>query len=474
MATRKNIIVHDDDVKLGDSFQIPANMTYDKAMQILRRKHEEAETTKAFAKEFKAKPFDGAHATMMVLREKFGITFGKTEYGFFTIHPPQMVTVKTSYKDTIQVPWGTIQIPTLDNADLQMYEVKNAELGGLFGLNVTAKNKFKKEVEGLFEAIETYLLTGSIYRGKAIIGHKDPDFLNLEDFASSEVVYSEDANSVLETTVWAPIKMTELFRKENIPRKRAVLLYGPYGTGKTLAGLLTAEIAVANNWTFISARPGRDNLEDVMRIARLYLPAVVFFEDVDNTAKPGESDAVTEMLDVFDGITAKGGELIVLMTTNHVEKIHKAMLRPGRLDALIEIGALDRVGVEKLIKAAVKPEKLDAETNYDAVYTAMDGFFPAFIREAVNRASSVAISRAKSGDYVIGTQDLRIAALSLKPQLDQMHKASEKPTRPQLDVALGNVVQDKLSGARMLYDGSGSRDAYVIEFNKDGETIEVE
>jgi len=474
-TTRKQtLIVHDDDVKLGDCFTIPSNMTYEKAIAILKRKHEEQETVSNFAHEFRAKPYDGANAMMQVIKDKYGISFGKTEFGFFSMNPPQMVTVKVSHKDTIQVPWGTIQIPSLEAAELKTYKIDNEDLGPIFAINATIKNKYKKQIQELFSEIEKYLLTGSIYRGKAIVGHDNPDFLNLEDFDSNQVVYSEDAQSVLETTVWAPIRMTELFRKENIPRKRAVLLYGPYGTGKTLAGQLTAEIAVANGWTFIAARPGRDNLEDTMRIARLYLPAVVFFEDVDGTAKPGEGDEVSEMLDVFDGITAKGGELMVLMTTNHVEKIHKAMLRPGRLDALIEIGALDRVGVEKLIKAAINPGKLDVDTNYDRVFTAMDGFFPAFIKEAVNRASSVAISRAKSSDYQIGTEDLRIAAISLKPQLEQMEAAFEKPTRSELSTAMGNVVEGvvvrKLEGARMAYSGS---DEYklVLEGSKDGDGV---
>jgi transitional endoplasmic reticulum ATPase len=38
------------------------------------------------------------------------------------------------------------------------------------------------------------------------------------------------------------------------------------------------------------------------------------------------------------------------MTTNHKDEIHKGMLRPGRLDAIIEIGAMDRPGVEKLAR----------------------------------------------------------------------------------------------------------------------------
>src|SRR5690606_28823264 len=144
---------------------------------------------------------------------------------------------------------------------------------------------------------------------------------------------------------------------------------------------LTALEATQHGWTFISARPGRDKIEDVLRTARLYQPAVVFVEDIDNATSPGEDDHVTKLLDAFDGITAKGGELMIVMTTNHVEWINKGMLRPGRLGAVIESAQLDAAGIGRMVKAVGVPEKLDAKVDYTKVTEAMEGFLPAFVRE---------------------------------------------------------------------------------------------
>jgi hypothetical protein len=95
-------------------------------------------------------------------------------------------------------------------------------------------------------------------------------------------------------------------RDEKMPLKRAILFEGDYGTGKTLAAFLTAQIATANGWSFHYCRPGRDNIATVMKTARLYQPAVVFFEDVDTIAEGGDADDVSQLLDIFDGNHREG------------------------------------------------------------------------------------------------------------------------------------------------------------------------
>src|SRR4029077_18616774 len=117
--------------------------------------------------------------------------------------------------------------------------------------------------------------------------------------------------------------------------------------------------------------PGRDSLQTVLQTARMYQPAVVFFEDLDEISDPShDGDNVTQLLDTFDGITAKGTEILAILTTNHPERIHKGMLRPGRLDAVIHIGELDANGVGRMIRALVPNEQL-GHVNVDRVYEHM-------------------------------------------------------------------------------------------------------
>jgi transitional endoplasmic reticulum ATPase len=442
-------VIQDDDVKIGDHFEIPSKWTYRQAINILERKEHDATTPTDFSRSFRARPWDGANATAAVIKRRYGISFGKgVDMGFFGIDPPKLIDIKVGPHETKQVPWGNIQLPALDNAVVSLRKDLDPDVGLVFRITVEAYRMHKAEIEEFFDEVEEYLKTGSIYQGKAIIGYEQPDFLDLDTFNPNKVVYAEEVEDVLRATLWDPIRLSDAFRAEGIPLKRAVLVFGQYGTGKTLTGQMTAKIATDNGWTFIAARPGRDNLEDVMRTARLYMPAVVFYEDIDNSAvtHEGEGDSLSEMLDIFDGITAKGGELIVLMTSNHIERLHKAMLRPGRLDASVEIGALDLAGVTKLVRATINPDRLEAMIEYDKVFEAMEGFYPAFIVEAITRATSVALARHGGADFRIGTHDLVVAANSLRPQLALMEKANEKREQPVIDAALQTLVRRAVDG----------------------------
>jgi transitional endoplasmic reticulum ATPase len=447
VTVKKSDIIQGDEVEFHDGPKIilPRGMTYDKAFKILERLRQEAETPTTFERIFKYRPDDGAHATFWCMKARWGMALGKPLETFFGTIPAETRTINIAFGQTMQVPWGRMEIPTLPGLQVHLASIEDDELGPLFRLVAMGPRKFKDEMHALFNDIQEYLQTNSIYRGKALIGADKMEFMNV-DIDRSKIVFSDQVEDMLDGTVWAPIRYADAMRRENIPLKRALLLWGPYGTGKSSAGLLTAHVAAEHGWTFLSAKPGRDKIEDVLRTARLYEPAVVFVEDIDNQSNDADSTAVTKLLDAFDGITAKGGELMIVLTTNHLDRIHKGMLRPGRLDAIVEIAGLDRGGVERLIKAVVPEGKLSPDCDFDEVYAAMDGFLPAFVRETINRAVSFAVARLHGeGNYVIDTPDLVHAATTLRPQLDALEGAGEGVHRPTLDVALSEAVRSELA-----------------------------
>lgn len=443
-SVKKSDVIQGDEVEFHDDgnpkITLPRGMTYGKAFTILERLQKEAETPTTFERTFKYRPDDGAHAAYWAMKARFGMALGKLTETFFGIYPAETRTINIGVNETMQVPWGRLEIPTMPGMECYIMEKKDPELGPLFHIAMVGPKKWKEEAHGLFNDVQEFLQTRSIYRGKALIGAEKMEFMNI-DIDPNKIVFSDDVTAMLEGTVWGPIRYSEAMRREGVPLKRALLLEGPYGTGKSSAGLLTAQVAEAHGWTFLSAKPGRDKIEDVLRTARLYEPAVVFVEDIDNQANDGNDQAVTKLLDAFDGITAKGGELMIVLTTNHLDRIHKGMLRPGRLDAIIEIAGLDRHGVERLIKAVVPEGRLAADIDFHVVYAEMGEFLPAFCRETCNRAVTFAINRTKGeGDYVIDTEDLAYAAKSLHPQLAALNDAGEGVKPPSLDTALTQAV----------------------------------
>jgi transitional endoplasmic reticulum ATPase len=437
-------VITGDEVEFHDGVKIglPKGMTYGKAKKVLTRLEEEAETLTHFSRDFKFRPDDGAYAALQCIKNRWGMALGKVQYSFFGVTPAQKRTINIGVGQTMQVPWGLLEVPIFEGLELYLDQFRDRDYGVIFRIHGQGPRKYQDEIEGFFDDVQEYLETKSIYRGNAIIGSDDPDFLDLSTFDPSKIIFSDDVTANLAGLILGPIRNTDTMRREGIPLKRAVLLEGPYGTGKTSIGQLVAQVATQNGWTFISAKPGRDKVEDVLRTARLYQPAVVFVEDIDGEANNGEADAVTKLLEAFDGITSKGGELQVIMTTNHLDRIHKGMLRPGRLDAVLHVGALDRNGIERLVRAVVDPTKLDAATDFDAVAVAMEGFLPAFVKESLTRAVMFAIDRqGGQRTYTIGTEDLVNSAHSLRPQLEALEGAGEGERRPALEQAFTNVVK---------------------------------
>lgn len=439
-------IIVGDEVEFHDRPKIvlPRGMTYSKAKKTLERLQEEAETPTAFDRKFLYRPDDGAFAAFQTIKELFGMSMGSPTMTFFGLQPAETRTIAIGVGQTMQVPWGKIEIPVFPGLEITFCDRHlDKDYGAIFEIHAVGPKKYQDRMQELFEGIDQYLRHKSIYRGKAIIGSDHPEFLDLSGFKPEQVVFSDEVTATLNGKLWAPIRYTQTMREEGVSLKRAVLLHGPYGTGKTSTGQMTALEAVANGWTFISAKPGRDKPEDVLRTARLYTPAVVFVEDIDTATSSGEPSDVTKFLDAFDGISSKGGELIAVMTTNHIEDIHKGMLRPGRLDAVIEIAALDANGIERLIKAVVAPSKLADGIDYAAVGVAMDGFLPAFVRESITSAVTFAIGRLEgASDYTIDTVDLVDAAHSLKPQLAALNDAAEGTRLPTLDRAISDTVRE--------------------------------
>lgn len=412
----------DDVVFEGKRIVLPENLSMETAIEYLNEKRHDEEQSVNTHKTFNYRPYDGAAALKRVFEKIGGMWTQKPiDMGpFFGIDPPHLVSVQVSPTKSEQVPWGAVQVGFLPGCTFYTQVKHDPDLGPLFQLTVEGPKKYKHQIEGVFRMVKEELEARSIYRGQAIDGAEHPQFLNLKGVDPKRVTYSDEVLAQLNANVFTTIEHADVLQSLGMPIKRAVLLEGPYGTGKTLAAYLTAQRAVPAGWTFIYVRPNQD-LMLCLQTARLYEPAVVFFEDLDAIQpKNGDRDSASIILDAFDGIAAKGARVLVLLTTNHPEDIHKGMVRPGRLDAVIHIGALDQEGIERLIRAHIAEEVLDPEVDFASIYEAMAGYVPAFAVEAIGRANRYAISRTGKPPKTLTTSDFVEAANGLRAQLNLM------------------------------------------------------
>lgn len=436
----------------GDKFILPANMAgrVGDAVKYLNDWQKSQEAEYEYSRQFNYRPWDGAAAFDRAMKRVFGSAgIGKTVHTMFGDYPPEYRTIDVGYGVTAQVPWGRVAFAPL-GAVFDLSGAFSPEYGGVFELEVTAPKKYRAHIEAFFQVVEEELRTGSIYRGKAITAAETPSFLDTSKVDPSKVVYSDDVMRQLDANIWSAIRYAPTLREVGLPIKRQVLLYGPYGTGKTLAGMLTAQAAEQHGFTYIQVRP-EDDLYGALKTAQLYSPAVVMFEDVDSI-KTTHTDGVAHLLDVLDGVTNKGVEVMAVFTTNHPDRLHRGMMRPGRLDAVIELSGLDAAGVRRLIEATI-PELLRApELDWVAIGDAFDGLLPAFAKESIDRAQRYALARNGGVPQVIDTADLCAAADGIRPQVRMMDEAPLATDVDTLSGALVATVSKSLTGHKLNPD----------------------
>jgi transitional endoplasmic reticulum ATPase len=423
----------------GSKLVLPESMDMVSCITFLLEKLAEDEKKIGYARTFNYRAWDGARATMHALRKAFGTVSQRGVPGFFGEKPPQLITIPVSPTETDQVPWGGLGVIHLPGLTMYLSTDHSEEYGNVFRITAEGPRKYRHEVEGIFRLIEEELRTNSLYRGKAFDGQQTPQFLDLSGIDPRHIIYSDHVETELEAHVWSLLRYSDEMKAVGESLKRAVLLEGPYGSGKTMAAFLTAQIAEANGWTFILCRPGRDDLFDVMATARLYEPAVVFLEDLDGAQ---QDDNVRELLDIFDGIKSKNTRIVCVLTTNHVTEIHRGMMRPGRLDAVIHVGGLDAHGIRRLVEATVPVHLMGEKIDWDAVTTAMEGYLPAFLREAVGRAKRYNMARNGGKITQLETTDFVAAADGLRSQLALMEGASETIEKDTLTSSLRGLVKD--------------------------------
>lgn len=441
----------------GDKIRIPKGMSLLEAERFVRKQRKAQDEIINFYKTFDYRPWDGAWCMWNVLKRVFGAVSHETaiRMGFFgpVKEPPSFIDIRSGPNEITQVPWGALRIPAIPDTVFTLDQTGNKETGPLFHVSVEGPRKDRAAVEGVFKLVQEELATNSLYRGKAFDGATMPNFLDLSTIDPTRVVYSKEAQEQLQANVWTQIEHADELEARGVATKRCVLLHGEWGTGKTLAAFLTAQVATDNGWTFIRSRPGTDNLDEVMSTARLYAPAVVFFEDIDVISNPEElgADEASKLLDAFDGIASKDRKVVAVMTTNHIERIHKGMVRPGRLDAVIKLAGLDAPGIVTLLLANLPHDIVDVDDvvmNGEAVAEAHVGYTPAYVVESAGRAIRYAVARGNgNGAVKIRAADLVKSGEGLRNQLEIMQGAGIIDKRASIDGLVKTTVSKEIRTA---------------------------
>lgn len=208
-----------------------------------------------------------------------------------------------------------------------------------------------------------------------------------------------------------PFLKPELIKHLGIQPHKGVLLAGPPGTGKTL---IAKAIANQVNAHFISIKgpellskwhgQSEENLRKVFEEARINSPSIIFFDEIDSIAQERSNEEslrfdsrfVNQLLTLMDGLE-EFEDVRIIATTNRIELLDKALLRPGRFDYKIEVTKPDLKGCLEILKIHTKDMPIDSNFNLELFSAKLLGLTGAEIAYITRESAYNCLRRSING-----------------------------------------------------------------------------
>jgi len=233
-------------------------------------------------------------------------------------------------------------------------------------------------------------------------------FVEVPDVRWQDVGGLEEVKVHLIEAVQWPLKYPHLFEEAGIKPTKGILISGPPGCGKTL---LAKAIANESGVNFISVKgpallskyvgESERGVREIFRKARQAAPCIIFFDEIDalvpvRSGSSSDSHVAERVLSQFlsevDGIEELKG-VLVLGTTNRLDILDPAVLRPGRFDVLVEIPIPNEKDRKEIFEIHLRNKPLSPRIVLDDLVSKTEGFSGADIAGACHKAALTALRR---------------------------------------------------------------------------------
>jgi transitional endoplasmic reticulum ATPase len=264
----------------------------------------------------------------------------------------------------------------------------------------------------------------------------------------------EDVKDKLQELVELPLLRPDLYEQAGIKPSKGILLTGPPGTGKTL---LAKAVATEANANFISIKgpeliskwvgESEKHVREIFKKARQVSPSIIFFDEFDSISKSRGSSCgsdasekiVNQLLTELDGVEELE-KVMIIAATNRVDLIDAALLRPGRIDAIVNLEIPNEDGRGKIFEVHTRKMPLAKEIEISDYVKKSEGFTGADIEAVCRNAGVMAIKRVYK---LTDTKDFKVSKKDFDLAFDELFLQKNGPMLEKLEKEMQSVVTPK-------------------------------
>src|SRR3954466_5537340 len=198
---------------------------------------------------------------------------------------------------------------------------------------------------------------------------------------------------------------------------------------------------------------GADRIRRLFKEARKAGRAVIFIDELEGigVSRGGGGDggasereqALNQLLVELDGFEKDPGMVIVIAASNYVDKLDKALLRPGRFDRQVLVSPPDRKGREAILRSHAKNKPLGPDLDLGDVARKTTGLTGAQLANALNEGAIIA---GRLGREAIARDDLDEALLRQSVGSQQARRLTDEERRIVAYHEAGHALCRRLCG----------------------------